>query len=405
MKKVVLLAFLAVLILPTILAINLDVNTNSSDVVMIKDVNAPATFNMQIRNLGMYDNFKFYNLLGFVMLPKDSIPIAYGETKNILFQIYPRADLGYTGFYTFNYLAQGSDGSQNESLNFKIINLNDAFEVGASEINPDSNSVTIYIQNKVNFNFDSLEVQFHSPFFTMDQQMSLAPYEKKQFTVNLNKDDFKSLLAGFYTLSADVTAGGTTSTVEGGINFAEKNLLSVSEKKYGFLIFTDLIQKANQGNVVADSQTSVTKNIISRLFTTFDPVPDAVQRQGLKVDYTWENKIQPGTTLTIVVTTNWLLPLFIVIFVAAVVFLVIQLTRTNLNLNKSVSFLRAKGGEFALKVTVIVHAKKFAERVTVIDRLPYVAKLYEKFGAEQPSKVDEKNKRIEWHFDRLMPGE
>ncbi|HTZ41700.1 MAG TPA: hypothetical protein VMC07_00630, partial [Candidatus Omnitrophota bacterium] len=141
------------------------------------------------------------------------------------------------------------------------------------------------------------------------------------------------------------------------------------------------------------------------LFTTFDPVPDAVQRQGLKVDYTWENKIQPGTTLTIVVTTNWLLPLFIVIFVAAVVFLVIQLTKTTLNLNKSVSFLRAKGGEFALKVTVIVHAKKFAERVTVIDRLPYVAKLYEKFGAEQPSKVDEKNKRIEWHFDRLMPGE
>lgn len=409
MRKGILLALLiclAVLIIPTVLAINLEVSTNSTNVVMIKEVNAPAVFNLQVRNLGSSNNLKFYNLLGFVMLPKETVSIAYGETKNIPLEIYPRADLTYSGYYTFNYVIKGqNDDSQDESVTFKIINLEDAFEVGASEINPQSNSVTVYMKNKVNFNFESINADFSSPFFELSRQFSLAPYEERQFSVKLDKEDFKSLLAGFYTLSAKVTSEEKTATVEGDIDFSEKNILTVTEKKYGFLIFTNIIQKANEGNAIADSQTNVKKNIISRLFTSFDPQPDAVERQGLGIYYTWENKIQPGSTLTIVVRTNWLLPLFVILFVGAIVFLVIQLTKTTLSLNKSVSFLRAKGGEFALKVKITVTAKKFAERVTIIDRLPYLAKIYEKFGPEMPSKVDEKNRRIEWHYEKLMPGE
>ncbi|MDD5699952.1 MAG: hypothetical protein PHH00_02035 [Candidatus Nanoarchaeia archaeon] len=406
MKKVILLICLAILVIPTVLALNLDVSTNSTNVVMIKDVNEPAIFNLQVENLGSADNIKFYNLLGFVMLPKEPVQISGRETKNIPLEIYPRTDLSYTGYYTFNYVIKGqNDDSQDEAVTFKIINLEDAFEVGASEINPQSGSVKIYIKNAVNFNFESLSVDFNSPFFEISRQFSLAPYEEKQFEIKLNREDFKSLLAGFYTLSAEVTAGGKTSTVEGDINFQEQNILKTSEKKYGFLIFTNIIQKANEGNTVANSQTVVAKNIISRLFTTFDPQPDAVERQGLRVYYTWENKVQPGSTLTIVVRTNWLLPLFVILFVAGIVFIVIQLTKTTLSLNKSVSFLRAKGGEFALKVTIVVTAKKFAERVTIIDRLPYLTKIYEKFGPETPTKVDEKNRRIEWHYEKLMPGE
>lgn len=406
MKKVLLSLFFAVLIIPAVFAISLDVNTNSTNVVMIKDVNEPAIFTLQVENLGTSSDFKFYNLLGFAMLPEETVHISSGDTENVRLEIYPRSDLSYTGHYTFNYIIKdSSEASQQESLTFKIINLQEAFEVGASEINPESSSVTIYIENKVNFNFKSVSAEFNSPFFTLSKQVSLAPYEKKQFSVKLDREDFSSLLAGFYTLSTQVTTGGKTATVEGDINFAEKDLLTVSEKKYGFLIFTTIIQKANEGNTIVDSQTSVTKNIISRLFTTFDPVPDSKERKGLSVYYTWENKIQPGSTLTIIIRTNWLLPLFIVLFVAAIVILVVQLTKTTLTLNKSVSFLRAKGGEFALKINIIVTAKKFAERVTVIDRLPYVAKLYEKFGAQVPTKIDEKNRKIEWYFDKLMPGE
>jgi hypothetical protein len=91
------------------------------------------------------------------------------------------------------------------------------------------------------------------------------------------------------------------------------------------------------------------------------------------------------------------------------VILIVALTkyysRTDLILRKKVSFVKAKGGEFALKVSIIVHSKKHVERVNVIDRLPSLVKIYEKFGGEKPTRVNEKGKRIEWDLDKLDAGE
>jgi len=74
-------------------------------------------------------------------------------------------------------------------------------------------------------------------------------------------------------------------------------------------------------------------------------------------------------------------------------------------LKKKVTFVRAKGGEFALKVSLFVHAKKYIEKVQIIDRLPALVKIYEKFGGEIPSKVEEDKRRLEWNFEKLEAGE
>ncbi|GIU68199.1 MAG: hypothetical protein KatS3mg001_049 [Candidatus Pacearchaeota archaeon] len=88
-----------------------------------------------------------------------------------------------------------------------------------------------------------------------------------------------------------------------------------------------------------------------------------------------------------------------------VVVLVVDYTRGDIILRKNVQFVRAKGGEFALKVNLTVHARRFVERVNIIDRIPALVKLYDKFSGEAPKKVDEKTRKIEWNFERLMPGE
>ena len=80
-------------------------------------------------------------------------------------------------------------------------------------------------------------------------------------------------------------------------------------------------------------------------------------------------------------------------------------SKTNVSLRKKITFVRAKGGEFALKVSVIVHAKKYVEKVSVIDRLPGLVKIYERFGGEHPNRIDEDKKRIEWDFEKLEAGE
>ena len=103
--------------------------------------------------------------------------------------------------------------------------------------------------------------------------------------------------------------------------------------------------------------------------------------------------------------TNWLFPLLVILFIATIVILTKQYSKTNLVLKKKVSFVKAKGGEFALKVSIFVVAKKYIEKVSIIDKLPPLVKIYERFGGEKPSRINEKGKKVEWEFEKLEAGE
>ncbi len=283
--------------------------------------------------------------------------------------------------------------------------MEDVFSVGSGDVDPESNQIEIFIKNNENIDLGEMDVKFSSVFFSVEKNFTIGPREKKSFNVQLNNEDFRELMAGFYTLTAEVIIGEKDSKVEGIIKFVEKDLVTTTKKDYGFLINTKIIEKKNEGNTLVPSETVIKKNIISRLFTSFSPPPDNVEREGGTVYYTWTQEIKPGETLEIVVKTNWLLPLLIILFVVAIVALVKQYTGTNLVLKKKVSFVKAKGGEFALKVSIFLNAKKYVERVNVIDRLPPLVSIYERFGGDKPSKIDQKNRRLEWDFEKLEAGE
>lgn len=407
MKKSVLIIALAIIfILPMISALNLKIEQKTDDVAMILGLGLPAIFDLKITNLGTSDSLMFYNFFGSGTLPKGTVSIGNWETKDVSVGVYPRDDLKNEGRVIFDIYVQGKDGSQTTApLMVNIVQLKNAFVVGAEEFKPDSNNISVYIKNAVNFNFNNIKAEFKSPFFSFEKEFSLTPYEKKSFEITLNKEDFKDLMAGFYTLNVEANVGNKKADVEGTMKFSEKDIVTTSQDDYGVIISTKKITKTNEGNVISTSSTVLKKNIISRLFTTFSPEPDLVERKGLSVYYTWERELKPGDSLSIVVKTNWLLPLLAVLLVIAIVILVKQFSRTSLSLKKKVTFVKAKGGEFALKVSVIVNARHYIQRVNVIDRLPMLVKLHEKFGGEMPKKVDEKNRRIEWYFDKLQAGE
>lgn len=405
MKKLIFLAVLLIF-LPLASAVNLEVQTESSREVMIKNVNEPAVFELKIKNLGSGDNFQFYNLLGFSMAPKGTVQINSGETKDVQLMIYPREDFGNKGFNTLEYFIQGTNGEKiSEKITINIIDLEDAFEIGSGEISPETNSISIYLENRVNFDFDSLNVKFSSPFFEFEEDISLKAREKKDFSIQVNKEDFEKLLAGFYTMNAKINFKGENANVEGTIRFVEKNLLKTTEEDYGFVINTHIIEKENEGNIISEAEISARKNIISRLFTTFNPEPDSVRRDGFFVHYTWNAELKPGESLRVTIKTNWLFPLLVIFFIVAIVIITKQYVKTSLVLKKRVSFVHAKGGEFALKVSIIANAKSYVERVNIIDRIPPLVKIYDRFGGEKPTRFDEKTRRIEWNLNNMMPGE
>ena len=107
--------------------------------------------------------------------------------------------------------------------------------------------------------------------------------------------------------------------------------------------------------------------------------------------------------MKVIARTNWLFPLLAILFVIAIILLAKQYSRTHLVLKKKVSFVKAKGGEFALKVSIFVQAKKFIERINLTDRLPPLVRLYEGGIESQPRQQDAR--KMEWNFDKLQEGE
>jgi hypothetical protein len=405
MKKVILI-ILILCILPGIFALNLDINKLSEKEVVIKDSGKPVSFNMSFKNLGSEDNLMFYSYATPSMHPKGTVNIKDGETKEVQLQFYYLEDLTNKEYLTFEYFIRSQDGSElKENLLVRIVELQNAFEAGASDLNPESNSVTIYLHNKLNFNFENLNVDFSSSFFNVEKNFSLGPNEKKEFEIQVNQEDFTKLLAGFYTLNSKILFEGLDAEIESIIKFTEKEIIQTTEDDKGFIINTKTIQKENKGNVEANAGIVLKKNIISRLFTTYNNQPDIVDRQGGIVYYSWNRKIAPGETLEVIVKTNWIFPLIVILFLISVVILLKTFTGRNLVLKKSIHFVRTKGGEFGLRITIFIKAKRHIDNLALVDKLPPLVKMFDKFSGDKPVKIDEARKTLEWNFNSLEAGE
>ena len=359
MKKILLFLAMAFLILPMVLAISVDVEKTSSKDVLIRDVNLPVIVSLDVTNNGEGDSFQFVNLLGFPMLPVEAVQIGPGETKEVKLTIYPRENFNYLGFYKFEYNIIGSDSSiVTENFILNMIELSDAFEVGSEEFNENESQIKLYIENKNNFNFGEIHAKFYSPFFEFEEDFEIGAFEKVEFDVDLKKEDFEKVMAGFYTLEVEIDIDGEVADFEGLINFEELDSLITRDRDFGWLIDTRIVEKINEGNIISSAEVVLNKNILSRLFTSLSPDPYSVDRDGLSVEYTWKTVLNPGERLEVVVKTNWLFPLLIIILVVGIVAFARKYSKTNVVLRKKVSFVKAKGGEFALKVSIFVKARK-----------------------------------------------
>lgn len=405
MKKLIFILLLSLLISPIISA-ELEVKELEKKDVIIYEIKNPAELTLEIKNLGTETKLMFYNLLGFPMSANEKVSLKKGETKEIKLTIHTRDDLKVRGNYVLEYFIKTEDENKtSRKIVLEIIDLKDAFEISTGEIDPESNSLQVYFQNLKNYEFEQIDTKISSPFFELERKFSLNPYEKKTFEIILNQEDFKKLIAGYYTLEAEIKYLNVETKLEGKIRFVEKDIVKTEDKEYGLFINTKTITKENKGNLVSESQTIITKNIISRLFTTFSPEPDSVQRDGLIVTYTWNQEIKPGEKQNIIVKTNWFFPFIIILLIIVVVIFAKKYSEEELEIEKRVNFVRTKGGEFALRVTVGIKAKAELERITLRDRIPVSMKIHKSFTGEQPSRVDEKSRILEWDFNYLQPGE
>ena len=409
MKKILILLSVF-LLLSFVSAINLNVNLvkdkNNTNQVFIIGLKNPAVYNLTITNNGDSGNFNIYSYFGSKIEPT-KIFLKSGETKEISFKVYPRDDFNKDGTYVFSYFIKAGDGSSTKkSLIINNVKLENALDVSLGDISLDSDYTTLFVKNNENYVFNNLSISSLSNFFKLSKTFSLDRYESKNFSVSLNKDAFKGLSAGFYTFNVLINDGKESKNFQGSFNFIPKKSLKREEKSYGFFIHKVIVKEVNQGNLLASSQITLERGIISRLFTSITPAPDIVERKGGRVFYTWNYDLLPGQGKEVKMTTNWLSPILLIIIIFVVVFFVEKYSDKGLKIDKKVKYVRTKGKEFALKVTLIIHASEYVEKVSIIDESPILFKIYEKFlGQEKPTKIDQTSHRIFWNLEKLDKGE
>lgn len=405
MNKITL--FVSVLLVLSIVSVSaaLEIEKKPVNDVVILEFSDPAIFTLTLRNTGSTESFEIYSLVGVEILPKEPFTIPSGETKTIDIMVNP-LDKTKKRSFTFVYKIKGKNsGIQEDTLSVDLVGLKDALEIGVYDIHPESEQATLYIKNKVNFNFPEIKASFNSAFFNTEKTFSLSPLEKKEFVVPIDKEKIKTLVAGKYILSGNVEIKGVEENIEGDINFIEKSGIKTTESISGIIFREKIIEKENIGNLPSIAEAKTTKDIISRLFTSFNVYPDKSERKNIFVYYSWVKELRPGDKLQITIKTNYLYPLIILIVIVLGAYLIYRYSLSNLSLKKRVTFVKTKGGEFALKVTISASARKFVEKISIIDRIPAMTKIYERFGAYPPDNIDEKNRRLEWNIEGLQPGE
>lgn len=407
MKKVLLL-LLFVISLSFVVAAEIEIEKEVISDVVIAELGEPARFDFKIRNLGPSDDFEIYSLVGVSFSPKGFFEISAGEVKELEVEVFPSEKLrrDINGRLNFIYSIRGiSSNATDDELSIRIIKLKDAIAISTINIVPGNELATIYIENRENFNFEDIEASFSSPFFSTQEQFSLGALEKKQFDVKIDKDRIIGLEAGQYILVANIEIGDVREEIEGKIYFIEKSGITTKEESSGFFIHTRKIEKINDGNVPELAQIKVRKNIISRLFTNFNIEPAAVDREGVSVYYTFISEVRPADSFVVIVSTNWIFPFLLIVGVIIIIMLARIYLTSHLILDKKVVFVKTKGGEFALKVILRVSARKYVDKISVIDRLPALVKVYERFGAYPPDKINKEARRLQWDIPSLSPGE
>ncbi|NMB66650.1 hypothetical protein GYA25_01155 [Candidatus Woesearchaeota archaeon] len=406
-KSVFIFLILTISLFSFVSSMDIDLKKNSDNEIMISKVELPAYFNFTLTNKGANDSFLFYTFFGSDFQPMNPIQINSDESKNVIVAISPREDFMQLGIVSFDMFVQSmkDESKLKFPITLNFIPLSKTLKISASSFTPDSSNAYITITNSVNFYLKDIQLNFKSDFFDKNEVLSFAPYETKTVSIPLNKESFKNLVEGVYPLKVTSKVKNEEAVFSGLLNYSQKEIIKTSQESNGLILNKKIISKSNEGNLIEDVSIVIQKNIISRLFTKFSVTPTNVDRKGLKIYYTWVKKVNPGETLTVEITTNWLIPLLIIFSVFVIFVLIKQFSLKSLELKKKVSFVKVKGGEFALKVSVFVKANQFVERVNVIDKLPPLVRLHERFGGEVPSKIDEKSGRLEWNFEKLRPGE
>lgn len=401
MKKTISFVLILVFFVSFASAINIEKQPITN--VIVPQYDQPAEIQLVFSDFSP-GNYNIYTLTHVTLRPIERFYLDENQNE-LTAKVYPTDNLQSRGFYTFTYFLRDSDGINHENrMTVKVVDLRDLIEI-SSEPNYPGDEMTFYIENKENAKLENLEATFSSIFFEKTENFNLNPFEKKEFTVSIDSDKLKGIPAGSYLLEASFNVDRGENIVKGNIYFQEQRQVEIQQDKQGFIVRTESIEKYNSGNTLENIQVTIERNLLTSSFTFFSISPDRVERQGLKNTYIWDRQLNPDSSFDLKARTNFFIPLLILIIIGITAYIFSVNNKTRIQVKKSVSHVKTKGGEFALRVRVKLKAKQNVQNVSVIEKIPAIVKVHEQFGAIKPSSINLKERRLQWNLGDLQVGE
>ncbi len=405
MKTGVLL-LIGVLLLPLISGEpDLIVEKISRGEVVIAEASNPIEYELQISNNGIAEPYEIYSVVGISFSPRGTFFLPAGNSTLKVKAFPSEKALKRTGVYTFQYHLKGQNsGVFTDTLSFKVIPFSEVFSFEGGNFLPTDNNVIISINNNQNTILENVSADITSKFFDEKRVLSFASFENVNVSLPIDTEKVKNVIAGSYLTKIELSIAGAKTSKEISIEYLESESVSVRKSSTGFLLRKTTITKMNEGNVPATTQIEQNRDVLTRLFTIHSLEPAIFERKGLLVHYVWEKEIQPGESYSVSSSTNYTFPFLLVLLVIVIAVIVGITIRRALSIHKRVSFVKTRGGEFALKVILHVRARKRVENVQIIDRLPGVTQIYERFG-NKPDKINHESRQLFWNIAHLNAGE
>lgn len=390
MRLTIILLF-ALFLVPSAIA-SFDITKETVAGAVVKEFNTPAVFNITIKNNGPTQNFLLDTLLDIVIQPSNPFEVSSGEEKSILLKAFFSDNLKrrYSGGFDFAYFIKGSSGEiVEDSLNIRIVSLEDVIGVIVpEEVGMKDKSVTIAIQNRESV-FIEMDIKVESELFNSTQRISLSPYESKDILISIEPNKIWKE-AGTYDVLVTLYSENYEMNVKDTINLNELKDVSVEEDNINLLFYKKkTITKTITGNVVQKVSTEISKTPFEKAFTSFSLEPNSVEDEDSGLVYKWEKELGLGESLEITSTTNFMLPIFLIVLIAGGSVLYASKNQKRIVIKKKAIRARSSTGDFVVKiVTTIKNNGKDAKNVKLVDRIPVLTNIHERFGVIRPDQIE-----------------
>jgi hypothetical protein len=402
------LLFLSTLILCTIVlsSANADFTISKKavhDIIAI-ELSIPMQYDVTINNEGSQRSYEFVSLVPGTIEPRQPVVVPDGKSVTIPVYFLPSERVRYR--FNFEFFVRDDQGkSVQDSMFANILPVNEIVSIKVPvNVARNDASMPIIITNSKNIDLGNVVVFVNSVPVTASTSVDVPANSEVTASVPLALTNIKVTEAGSYPITVTLQLNNEYNyTVTQNSQLTEySEIFEETKIKRNFFGYEKTITRRNNGNIKQLITVEYKySSFIEKSFTSFNIEPN-VRETGKS---TWQKQLAPGETFTIISNTNYAIPIIIlmVIFLAIIAYILFK--RRKVIVSKKALRVKTKGGEFAVKVVVLLKniSSKEVANLTLVDRLPLTTKLYEKFGSVQPDQID-KN-RVTWKFPMLLPGE